>query len=41
MKPLMNIFEMLVGNVRIDLGGSDIAMAEQRLDGSQIGAVHQ
>lgn len=41
MKSLMNIFEVLVGDVSINLGGSNIAMAKQRLDGSQISTVHQ
>ncbi len=32
---------MLIGDVRIDLGGADTTMAKHRLNTSYIGAVHQ
>lgn len=31
---------MLVGDMSVDLGGGDVGMAEQTLDGANIGAVH-
>lgn len=41
MKPLVDIAQMLVGDVRIDLGGADITVAEHALNTPNIGAVHQ
>jgi hypothetical protein len=38
-KLLMNITQALVGDVRVDLGGGDIFVPEQLLDGAQISAV--
>ena len=32
---------MGVGDVGVDLGGTDIRMAEERLDGAEVGAVHE
>lgn len=32
---------MLVGDVSIDLGGRDVGMAEEALNGANIGAVHE
>ena len=37
----MDFFEMLVGDVSVDLGGGDVGVTEQRLDGTEIGAVHK
>ncbi len=31
---------MLIGDMGVDLGGGDVGMAEQTLDGANIGAVH-
>ncbi len=31
---------MLVGDVGVDLGGGDVGVAEHRLDGAEVGAVH-
>lgn len=41
MKLLMDLFEVGIGDVRIDLGGGDIAMSEHRLHAADIGAVHE
>ena len=37
----MDFFEMLVGDVGVDLGGGDVGVAKQSLDGTEIGAVHE
>ena len=39
MESLVDFFELLVGDVGIDLGGSDGGMAQHRLDAPDIGAV--
>ena len=31
---------MLISDMGVDLGGGDVGMAEQTLDGANIGAVH-
>lgn len=36
----MDFFEMLVGDVGVDLGGRNVGMAEHGLDGANVGAVH-
>ena len=36
----MNLLEVLVGDVGVDLGGRDIRVTEEGLDGAQVGAVH-
>ena len=41
MKPLVNIFQVRVGDVGVYLGGRDVAVAEQRLHGAEIGTVHK
>ena len=37
----VDLFEMLVGDVGVDLGGGDVGVAEQGLDGAEVGAVHE
>ena len=39
-KTFVNLLEVLVGDVGVDLGGRDIGVTEEGLDGAQIGAVH-
>ena len=39
MKAFMNAFELGVGDVSVDLGSSDVGMAEQSLHTAQVGAV--
>ncbi len=40
MKFFVHLAEVLIGDVSVNLGGRDIGMAEQALDGAEIGAVH-
>lgn len=40
MKTFVNLLEVLVGDVGVDLGGRDIGVTEEGLDGAQVGAVH-
>lgn len=37
----MDFFEMLVGDVSVDLGGRDVGVAKHGLDGAEIGAIHE
>ena len=37
----MDVFEMLVGDVGVDLGSGDVGVAELFLDAADIGAVDQ
>lgn len=37
----MDFFEVLVGDVGVDLGGGDVGVAEHGLDGTDVGAVHE
>jgi len=39
MKIFMHIAELFVRNVGVDLGGGDIGVAEEGLDGANVGAV--
>ena len=32
---------MLVGEVGVDLGGGDVGVAEEALDGAEVGAIHE
>lgn len=41
MKTLVNLTEMGIGDMGIDLGGADVGVAEKRLDGAEIGTVHE
>ena len=41
MKTFVNFAEMGVGDVGVNLGGGDVGVAEERLDGAKIGAVHE
>ena len=41
MEALMDFFKMLVGDVSVDLGGGDVGVAEQSLDGAEVGAIHK
>lgn len=41
MEFVVDFFEMLVGDVGVDLGGGDVGVAEHSLDGAEIGAVHE
>ncbi len=38
---VMHFFEMLVGDVGVDLGSGDVGVAEHGLDGTDVGAVHE
>ena len=38
---LMDILELAIGNVCVDLGRTDICMAEEHLDRAKIGAIAQ
>lgn len=40
METVVDFFEMGVGDVGINLGGADVGVAEHRLYGAEIGAVH-
>ena len=35
----MNVSQLLVRHVGVDLGGGDIGVAEEGLDGTEVGAV--
>ena len=37
----MDFFEVGVGDVGVDLGGTDVGMAEHGLDGAKVGAIHK
>ena len=37
----VNFAEVLVGDVSVDLGGGDVGVAEETLDGAEIGTVHE
>ena len=37
----MDFFEVLVGDVSVDLGGGDVGVAEHGLDGAEVGAIHE
>ena len=41
MKPLVDIFKVLVGDVSVNLCSRYITVSQQRLNGSQICAIHQ
>ena len=41
MKSAVHLAEMFVGNVRVDLRGGDVLVAEQRLHRAQIGAAFE
>ena len=41
MEFFMDIFQMCISNMGVDLGCRDITMSEQRLYGTQVGAIHQ
>lgn len=41
MKTFVNFAEMGVGDVGVNLGGGDVGVAEERLDGAKIGAIHE
>ena len=41
MEALMNLSQLLVCHVSINLGGCDRRMAQERLDGTDIGAIAQ
>ena len=38
---LVYFFEVLVGNVGVNLGGGDVGVAEHGLHGADVGAVHE
>ena len=40
-KFLVDFFEVLVGNVGVNLGGGDVGVAEHGLHGADVGAVHE
>ena len=40
MKTFVYFAKVRVGDVSVDLGGADVGMAEERLDGADVGAVH-
>ena len=35
----VHVMEVLVGNVRVDLGGGDVSVTQQGLHGAEIGAI--
>lgn len=37
----MDFAKVLVGDVGVDLGGANVGVAEHRLDGADVGAVHK
>lgn len=37
----MDLLEVGVGDVGVDLGGGDVGVAEEGLDGAEVGAVHE
>lgn len=37
----MDFAEVVVGDVGVDLGGRDVGVAEEGLDGAKVGAVHK
>lgn len=37
----MDFAEVLVGDVGVDLGGGDVGVAEETLDGAEVGTVHK
>jgi len=37
----MDIAELFVGNVGVDLGGGDVGVAKEGLDGANVGAIGQ
>jgi len=41
MEALVDFFEMGVGDMGIDLCGGDVGVAEERLDRTEVGAVHE
>ncbi len=41
MKLLVDFFEVLVGDMGVDLGGGDVGVAEHGLDGAEVSAVHK
>lgn len=41
MELLVHVLEMRVGDVRIDLGGRDVGVAQQPLHTADVGAVHE
>lgn len=40
MELFVDVFQVRVGDVGVNLSGRDVAVAEERLDGANIGAVH-
>jgi hypothetical protein len=38
---LMHVLESLLGDVGVDLGGGDVAVAQEVLDDTQVGAAFQ
>lgn len=36
----VNLAEMRVGDVSVDLGGGDVGVTEEGLDGAEVGAVY-
>lgn len=41
MEALVDVFEVWVGDVGVNLGGCDVAVAEHGLDAAEVGAVHE
>lgn len=41
MELFVNLAKMGVGDMSVDLGGGNVGVAEQSLDGAEIGAVHK
>ena len=41
MKFIMDFFEMSIGDMGVNLSGADVGMAEEGLDGAEIGTVHE
>ena len=41
METLVDLAEVLVGEVGVNLGGTNVGVAEETLDGAKIGTVHE
>ena len=40
LETFVNFFEMRIGDVGVDLGGADVGVTKESLDGANVGTVH-